>query len=63
MDYTSVSLEAFGDDELPQPGTEVTLIGREGDAVVTTEEWAALKGTHPYDILCSFGPRVKRIFI
>jgi len=61
MDYMTVSLEAFGDDP-PEPGTEVTLIGRENGLTVSTEEWAALKGTHAYDVLCSFGPRVKRIY-
>ena len=61
MDYMTVSLEAFGDDP-PEPGTEVTLIGRENGLTVSTEEWASLKGTHAYDVLCSFGPRVKRIY-
>lgn len=59
MDYMTVSLEAFGDDP-PPPGTEVTLIGE--TAGMSTEEWAALKGTHPYDIICSFGPRVERVY-
>ena len=61
MDYMTVSLEAFGDDP-PEPGAEVTLIGRENGLAVTTEEWAVLKGTHAYDVLCSIGPRVKRIY-
>ena len=61
MDYMTVSLEAFGDAP-PEPGTEVTLIGRENGVAVSTEEWAELKGTHAYDVLCSFGPRVKRIY-
>ncbi|MBQ9337909.1 MAG: alanine racemase [Lentisphaeria bacterium] len=62
MDYTTVSLEAFGE-ELPEPGTEVTLIGRENGLEITTEDWTRLRGTHAYDILCSFGPRVKRFCI
>lgn len=61
MDYMTVSLEAFGDCP-PPPGSEVTLIGTENGNSVTAEEWAAIKGTHPYDILCSFGPRVKRCY-
>ena len=61
MDYTTVSLEAFGDDP-PEPGTEVTLIGRENGLTVSTEEWASLKGTHAYDVLCSFWPRVNLIY-
>ncbi len=62
MDYMTVSLESFGDCP-PAPGAEVTLIGTGNGNSVTAEEWAALKGTHPYDILCSFGPRVKRFYI
>ena len=61
MDYMTVSLEAFGNDP-PEPGAEVTLIGQENGLTVSTEEWASLKGTHAYDVLCSFGPRVKRIY-
>ena len=61
MDYLTVSLEAFGENP-PEPGTDVTLIGQENGTAVPAEEWAALKGTHAYDVLCSFGPRVQRIY-
>jgi alanine racemase len=27
------------------------------------ENWAQLKGTHPYEIICSFGTRVNRICV
>ncbi len=62
MDYTTVSLEAFGS-ELPEPGTEVTLIGQDNGSAVTTEDWVGLRGTHAYDVLCSFGRRVERHYI
>ena len=62
MDYFTVSLEAFGDCP-PAPGTEVTLIGQENGISVSGEKWAKLKGSHVYDVLCSFGPRVKRFYI
>ena len=62
MDYLTVSLEPFGD-EPPAPGETVTLIGQEGPAAVSTEEWAEWKGTHPYDVLCSFSPRVTRFYL
>lgn len=62
MDYLTVSLEPFGD-KPPAPGETVTLIGQDGPAAVTTEEWAEWKGTHPYDVMCSFGPRVKRFYL
>ena len=62
MDYTTVSLEAFQEKEV-QIGDEVICLGRDGDCEIPVEDWATIKGTHPYDILCSFGNRVQRIYI
>ena len=42
------------------PGDEVVLLGRQGDEVVTADEWAELTGTISYEILCGVGPRVPR---
>jgi alanine racemase len=42
-------------------GDEVVLIGRQGDAEVTAEEWAGLLGTISYEVLCAIGPRVPRL--
>ncbi len=57
MDYTTVSLEAVPDAAV---GDEATCLGGEGPQAVRVEDWAALKGTHAYDILCAIGPRVER---
>ncbi len=62
MDYTTVSLENFSEDELAL-GDEVVCLGGEGDNAITVENWSQLKGTHPYDIICSFGSRVERIYV
>jgi len=43
-----------------EPGDTVTLLGRDGDAVVTAEEWAERLGTIGYEIVCGIGPRVPR---
>ena len=59
MDYTTVLVDNVKN---PQIGDEVVLIGRQGDHEITMNEWAALKGTHPYELLCSFGNRVKRVY-
>ena len=59
MDYTTISLENVPD---AAPGDEVVCIGAQGDAAVTLEDWAQLKGTHVYDLLCSFGTRVGRVY-
>jgi alanine racemase len=48
-----------GDDEV-SVGDEVVLIGRQGDEVVTADEWAARLSTIAYEIVCGIGPRVPR---
>ena len=60
MDYTTVLL-----DEVPEAkcGDEVVCIGTQGENSISLEEWAQLKGTHAYELLCSFGSRVKRIYV
>jgi alanine racemase len=57
MDYTVVSLEKL---DAAQIGDEVICLGGEGEQAIHVEEWARLKGTHPYEIICSFGNRVER---
>ena len=47
-------------------GTNLFFIARPrrcGDDTITPDDWAALKGTHAYDIICSLGTRVERVFI
>ena len=57
MDYTTVAL-----DQVPTAavGDEVTCLGGEGPHAISVEDWANLKGTHPYEIICSIGTRVER---
>lgn len=57
MDYTTVSLEQVPDAAV---GDEVVCLGGEGPGAVSVEDWATLKGTHPYEVLCSIGSRVQR---
>lgn len=56
MDYTTILLDGIDD---PQIGGDVTLFG---DELVRADEWAALKGSHVYDIFCSISSRVKRFY-
>lgn len=42
-------------------GDEATLIGRDGDAVVTAEELAELAGTINYEILARLSPLIPRV--
>ena len=44
-------------------GTEVVLMGRQGDASIGAEEWAELLETITYEVLCDFGPRLVRRYI
>jgi len=44
-------------------GDEVVLIGKQGRDRITTEELAKLSGTIPYEIACSIGSRVPRIYV
>jgi alanine racemase len=43
-------------------GDEVVLIGRDGDAEVTADEWADRLGTIAYEIVCGIGRRVPRSY-
>ena len=59
MDYTTVDVS-----RVPhvKPGDEVVCLGGRGKYAITPDDWAVLKGTHAYDIICSFGNRVERVY-
>jgi alanine racemase len=44
-------------------GDEAVLMGRQGDAEITADEFAAWQGTISYEVLCRIGPRVPRVYI
>jgi len=56
MDQTMVSV---GDADVAE-GDEVVLIGEQGGASITADEWADNLGTISYEVVCSIGPRVPR---
>jgi len=41
-------------------GTEVVLLGRQGDDRISAAEWAERLGTIPYEVCCGIGERVPR---
>lgn len=45
-----------------ESGDEVVLLGRQGDAAVTADDWAALLGTISYEVVCGVGRRVPRVY-
>ena len=58
MDYTTVDVSEV---KSVKPGDEVVCFGKCGKDSITPDDWAALKGTHAYDIICSLGNRVQRV--
>ena len=58
MDYTTVDVS---DVKGVKSGDEVVCFGSCGGDSITPDDWADLKGTHAYDIICSLGTRVQRI--
>ena len=60
MDYTNVSLANVPEAEV---GDDVICIGGEGPRAISVDTMAQIKGTHSYDIICSFGNRVQRRYI
>ena len=56
MDYTTISLEQAPEAQL---GDEVVCLG-DG---ITVADWAKAKGTITYEIICSFGNRVRRRYV
>lgn len=62
MDYTTISLDGFEEGEVKK-GDEVICLGGSGLNSISVENWAQIKGTHPYDVICSFGTRVERVCV
>ena len=58
MDYTTVDVSGVRE---VKAGDEVICFGRSGRDSITPDDWAALKGTHAYDVICSLGNRVERV--
>ncbi|MBI2680660.1 MAG: alanine racemase [Candidatus Solibacter usitatus] len=46
-----------------QPGDDVTLLGREGDASQDAQQMARQAGTISYSILCGIAGRVERVYV
>lgn len=44
-------------------GDEVVLLGRQGHAEISADEWAGLLGTISYEIVCGIGSRVPRRYV
>lgn len=60
MDWTLVDVTDLPDVQI---GDKVTLLGRDGSAFISTEEWAEKVGSITYEITCGISKRVPRIFL
>ena len=58
MDYATVDVSSVPS---AKAGDEVICFGRSGKLSITPDDWAAIKGTHAYDIISSLGSRVERV--
>jgi alanine racemase len=58
MDQLMLDITASQD---VQPGDIVTLIGEEGNKIITADHWAQQLGTISWEILCGFKHRLPRI--
>lgn len=45
-----------------QPGDPVTLVGRDGDEVITVEQIAGEAGSFNYEFICGISRRVPRVY-
>ncbi len=59
MDYTTIDLTNCPNARI---GSMVTIIGQSNKKEITVEDWAKNKQSHPYDIICSLGNRVERVY-
>jgi alanine racemase len=60
MDQLMIDLGSGDDADAVEVGTEVVLLGRQGDQRISAAEWAEKLGTIPYEVCCGIGERVPR---
>jgi alanine racemase len=58
MDWILIDVTSFPD---VQVGDQVTLLGRDGDDIITAEEWADKVGSITYEVFCNISKRVPRV--
>lgn len=60
MDQTMIDVTGIPDVKM---GTKVTLIGKDGESVITADDMAQSVGSIGYEIVCDILPRVERFFL
>lgn len=64
MDQFMVAIQQTSMKQMPEAeiGDVMTIIGRDGDAEITMDEMADLRGTISYEVACGFGMRLEKIY-
>ncbi len=60
MDWTLIDVTSLPD---VQVGDQVTLLGRDGDDIITAEEWADKVDSITYEVFCNISKRVPRVYL
>lgn len=60
MDQMMVDVTDIAD---VRPGSEVVIMGKQGNNQITAEELAQLEDTINYEVVCNVGKRVPRVFV
>ena len=65
MDQFMVAIQSNPAHEIPEAehGDEMIIIGRDGDAEITMDEMARLRGTINYEVACGFGMRLDKVYV
>ena len=65
MDQCMVAIQQTPARQLPEAevGDLITIVGKDGDAVITMDEMARLRGTINYEVACGFGMRLEKVYI
>jgi len=65
MDLTMLDLTELAErtGRMPEPGDSVILFGRQNGAQLPVEELARWSETLPYEVLCTIGKRVTRVYL
>lgn len=65
MDQCMVAIQQTPARQMPEAevGDLITIVGKDGDAVITMDEMARLRGTINYEVVCGFGMRLEKVYI
>lgn len=65
MDQCMVTIQQTPARQMPEAevGDLITIVGKDGDAVISMDEMARLRGTINYEVACGFGMRLEKVYI